>query len=78
MAKEKLYVTEFNCETGVQIDREFTEEEYAAHAKSLADHAKAVAEREEQERIKAEAKTAALAKLAAIGLSAEDIQAIVG
>ncbi len=65
-----------NTETNKVIDREMTDEEYAEF---LIVQAKIDAEIAEQEKAKAEAavkKAAAEAKLAALGLTAEDLQAL--
>ncbi len=76
METQKLYVTELDCATGIQSQREYTAEEYAAHEKQQAD---LLAMREQQEaeaQAKAELKASALAKLAAIGLTEEEANAI--
>lgn len=62
----------FNGETGEVIEREMTEDE----AKDFADfQAQAAAEQAEKE-AKAEARTSALAKLAALGLTEDEISAL--
>lgn len=62
----------YDCETNETIDREMNNAEFAQHQKDLA-----VAEaRQAQIEAKAQAKTAAQAKLAALGLTVEDLQAL--
>jgi hypothetical protein len=66
-----------NCETKEQIEVELTDEEVA---QLEADRAKAEAERAEQEAAeaaKAEAKASAQAKLAALGLTEDEINALI-
>lgn len=76
MSTEKKYVEEMNCETGEQIRREFTPEEYAqAEADALA-WQQAETARLAEEAAKAEAKASAEAKLAALGLTADEIAAL--
>lgn len=78
MAKQKLYVSEVDCSTGIQTEREFTEEEYANYEKLLAEQAEQIKLREAEAQAKAEAQAAAIAKLETLGLTAEDIKTIVG
>jgi hypothetical protein len=61
-----------NVETDEVIDREMTDAEFAQYE---ADQAEAEAKAAEAE-AKAEAKAAAQAKLAALGLTVEDLQAL--
>lgn len=66
-----------NCETGEQTEVELTAEEIAQRE---ADAAKAEADRvarEAEEAAKAAAKASAEAKLAALGLTAEEVAALV-
>lgn len=56
------------------IDREMNDEEYAEHKLNLA----AQAEAEAAALAAAEAKTAAEAKLATLGLTADDLKALLG
>ena len=65
-----------NCSTGVTTEVELTAEEIAQREADAAAHAIAEAERIAAEEAKAAAKAAAEAKLAALGLTAEDIKAI--
>jgi hypothetical protein len=60
-----------NVETGEIIDREMTEDEYATHLNSFKDPILSVKELEEKE-----AKEAALVKLAALGLTTDDLRAL--
>lgn len=73
---ESLMVTEINCTTGEVIERPFTAEEIAQREADLAvaqaDHAAYLASVE----AKATAKASAEAKLAALGLTAEEIAAL--
>lgn len=65
-----------NCETGEVIERELTSDELAQQE---IDEANTLAEKAKQETeavTKAEAKAAAQAKLAALGLTVEDLQAL--
>ena len=63
---------EVNCETQVVTTRPLTAEEIAAQAEA---DAKAKAD---ADAAKAAAKDAAIAKLAAIGLTADDVNALLG
>jgi hypothetical protein len=67
---------EINCETGEVTERALTAEEIAANeaASVKAEADRAVAEAEAQ--AKADAKASAVAKLAALGLSPEEIAAL--
>jgi hypothetical protein len=76
MITEKLYVQDANCETGEQIVREFTPEEYAQAELDAAAFVEQQALAEAEAAAKAEAKASAEAKLAAIGLTAEEIAAL--
>ena len=70
--KEKMKITEHDALTNITIDREMTTAEFAQYqveqATALAQQAEAKA--------KAEAKAAAQAKLAALGLTVDDLQAL--
>jgi len=73
---EILTTVEINCETGEETIRPLTAEEIA---QLEADHAKAEADRlaaEQEAAAVAAAKAAAEAKLAALGLTAEEIAAL--
>ena len=65
-------VKEYNCETGKEIVRDATAEEIADIELQKAELAAQKAEAE----AKATAKAAAQAKLAALGLTVEDLQAL--
>jgi len=78
MAKEKKYHLEINCETGEQITREYTAEEYAQAELDAQRFAEEQAALEAETKAKAEAKASALAKLAALGLTEKEAKAIVG
>ena len=69
-------VIEIDCSTGVSVERDMTPAELEAQAAMAA---QAEADRAEAERIAAEtqaAKASAEAKLAALGLTAEEIAAL--
>jgi len=72
MTNTKKQITEYNCETGIETTRDATTEEVAQMQLDAA----AYAARKAQAEAKAEAKTAAQAKLAALGLTVEDLQAL--
>ena len=65
-----------NCETGVEEVIELTDEEVAQLEADRAAFAAAEAEREAAEVAKAAAKASAEAKLAALGLTADEINAL--
>jgi hypothetical protein len=67
---------EVNCETGEVIERPLTTEELAQREVDTAAHAVAEAEREAKEAATQAAKESANAKLAALGLTAEEIAAL--
>ena len=71
-------VLEINVPTGERIERDFTPDELAQRAKDVAaDKAAAQAEADALA-AKEAAKSSALAKLEALGLTAEEAQAIAG
>jgi hypothetical protein len=76
--KEKTMPTKLvvDCSTGVTTEVELTAEEIAQREADAAAFAVAEAERIAQEEAKAAAKAAAEAKLAALGLTAEEIAAL--
>ena len=78
MAREKLYITEVNCETGETTYREFTEAEYEQFEIDKARVEAEEAARLVEEQAKAEIRASALAKLAALGLTEEEAKAIAG
>ena len=63
-----------NAQTGEQIEREFTPEEYAQQVKDKAD---SVAFKQEM-KDKENARASAQAKLAALGLTEEEVASILG
>lgn len=65
-----------DCSTGITTEVELTAEEIAQAEAAAAAFAAAEAERIAQEEAKAAAKAAAEAKLAALGLTAEEIAAL--
>lgn len=76
MTKETFLTTEYNCETGEVTERSMTQEEID-HLLLMREDARL---REEQQQAEAAAvaaaKAAAEAKLAALGLTAEEIAAL--
>jgi hypothetical protein len=72
MAKETLIALEVNCITGEANERPLTSEEIADHESMLL----AEAERQAQAQAKADARESALAKLAALGLTQDEINAL--
>ena len=73
MADTKIVV---NCETGEVAEVELTAEEIAAREADQAAFAAAEAIRKAEEEAKAQAKASAEAKLAKLGLTAEEVSAI--
>lgn len=73
---ETLIAVEMNCETGEITERPLTEEEITQREADAAAYAAAQAEREAAEAAAAEAKASAQAKLAALGLTADEIAAL--
>lgn len=67
---------EINCETGIQTEIELTDEEIAQMAIDAANAEADRLAREAEATAKAEAKASALAKLAALGLSEDEIAAL--
>jgi hypothetical protein len=65
-----------NCETGEQTEVELTAEEIAQREADAIAYAAQEAEREAAEVAKAAAKASGEAKLAALGLTAEEISAL--
>jgi hypothetical protein len=68
----KPIIREHNLETNEIIDREMTDEEFAEYEKQKAKDLVA----SEEEAARAAAKAAAEAKLAALGLDADDLKAL--
>jgi hypothetical protein len=67
---------EVNCETGIAVEVALTAEEIAQRELDAIAAATALAEREATEQAAADAKASAQAKLAALGLTAEEIAAL--
>ena len=67
-----------NCETGVVTEVDLTPEEIAQQEADAAAWAQTQAEDEAAETAKANAKASASAKLAALGLTEEEIAAMLG
>ena len=65
-----------NCETKEQVEIELTDEEIAQREADAAAYAIEQAERDAAEAAKAAAKASAEAKLAALGLTVEEIKAL--
>ena len=66
-----------NCSTGEQTEVELTEEEVAQREADASAFAAQEATREAETEAKAEAKASAQAKLTALGLTTEEIEALV-
>lgn len=75
MTEQMVNVT-IDCETGETIERPLTPEEVEAVLKSQADYLKMLEEEKLAAEAKAVAKASAEAKLAALGLTAEEIAAL--
>jgi hypothetical protein len=73
---EILMAVEMNCETGEVTERPLTAEEIAQREVDAAAFAAERAAREAAEAAAAEAKASAQAKLAALGLTADEIAAL--
>jgi hypothetical protein len=69
---------EINCETGEVTERPLTAEEIAANEAAAAQAAADALAREEEAEAKAAAKASAQAKLAALGLTADEVAALLG
>ena len=67
---------EVDCSTGIATERPLTADEIAARDAAVAQAQADKAIREAEDGAKAAAKEAALAKLAALGLTADDVAAI--
>ena len=70
--EQKLKVLIFDAQTGESIEREITPEELAERNSML----QADAQREAEAQAKADARTSALAKLADLGLTQDEINAL--
>ncbi len=73
---ESLTAIEVNCETGVVTERPLTAEEIAQREADAAAFAAEQAAKEEADAAVAAAKASAETKLAALGLSADEIAAL--
>ena len=69
-------VIEVDCSTGIETIRDMTADEIASMEASAAAYAARQAEEEAAAAAKAEAKASAEAKLAALGLTADEIAAL--
>jgi hypothetical protein len=69
---------EVNCETGEVIERPLTAEEIAANEAAAAQAAADALAAEEEAQAKAAAKASAQAKLATLGLTADEVAALLG
>ena len=74
----KPIITISNSQTGEVIEREMNEKEFAIYETDRIEHNKEKAERAKAEADKASAKASAQAKLAALGLTADEVTAIIG
>ena len=69
---------EVNCETGEVTTRELTADEIAARAAATAQAEADAKAKADENAAKEAAKQTAIAKLAAIGLTADDVNALLG
>jgi hypothetical protein len=69
---------EINCETGEVTERPLTAEEIAANEAAQAQAAADAIAAEEEAAAKAAAKASAQAKLATLGLTADEVSALLG
>jgi hypothetical protein len=69
---------EINCETGEVTERPLTAEEIAANEAAAAQAAADAKAAEEEATAKAAAKASAQAKLATLGLTADEVSALLG
>jgi hypothetical protein len=76
MTTQELIHNEVNCTTGEVITRPFTDEEVVAWETVQAANATRQAEQEAEATRIAELKASAVAKLAALGLTSEEIAAL--
>jgi hypothetical protein len=76
MTTDTPTVVEIDCTTGISTERPMTESELAQYLATQADFEARRAEEEAAAAAKAAAKASAEAKLAALGLSAEEIAAL--
>ena len=78
MATDTPMVVEIDCSTGESITRAMTADEIAAQEKAAADFAARQAEEEAAAKAKADALASAQAKLAKLGLTSDEVTALVG
>jgi hypothetical protein len=71
-------ITEVDCSTGIATTRDMTPAEITAQAEMAEQAAEQQAAVEAEAAAKAEAKASAEAKLAALGLTADEVAALVG
>jgi hypothetical protein len=76
-ATETPMVVEVDCTTGESITRAMTTEEQEAHAKMVVESAKQRAEEEATAKAKADAQASALTKLTVLGLTVDEVKAII-
>jgi len=78
MAIDTPQVVEIDCSTGISTTRDMTADEIAAQEKAAADFAARQAEEETAAKAKADALASAQAKLAKLGLTSDEVTALVG
>ena len=76
MTKPTIIIS--NSETGEVVEREMNQEEFAVYETDRIENDKEKAERAKAEADKASAKASAQAKLAALGLTEEEVASILG
>ena len=74
----KPIVSEFDCATGVLTTREMTDDEYAAHKLFVKESEENRKAQEKADADRASAASSAAAKLAALGLTPDEIAALRG
>ena len=75
---ERPKITEFDCEKQIEIIRDMTDEEFQAHQDRIAELEKNLAAQAEADAAKAATLDSANKKLAKLGLTADEIAAIIG
>ena len=71
-------IIEIDCSTGEETRRLMTEEEFSKHQQAMLEMEQLRISYEQEEANKLIAKESAMSKLSALGLTEEEVQAIVG
>ena len=72
----KPIITIYDCETGETIEREMNNTEFSQYQKDVADSEALEAAKQAEAEAKAQAKATAEGKLAAFGLTTDDLRAL--